>query len=262
MDINPLLRRIDENKALISERRPLTPEEVKELDAYFRIETTYSSNALEGNSLDITETKILLEDGITVGGKPIRDCYEAVGHAKAYDFMLEAARSNPFSFSEDMILRLHKLFYAGIDTDNAGIYREHKVFITGTEYMPPEPGEVPSLMKGMVESLVEKWGSVHPIRLAAFAHQKLVDIHPFVDGNGRTARLLMNLILINRGYQIVNIPPVLRREYTTAIDMSRRSGRAVGEALAKFIAECEIESQKDFCRMFRIKLPKREDIAR
>jgi len=262
MDIRELLKRIDENKALIAERRPLAPEEVKELDAYFRIGITYSSNALEGNSLDITETKILLEDGITVGGKPIRDCYEAVGHAKAYDFMLEAARSNPFSFSENMILRLHKLFYVGIDPDNAGIYREHQVFITGTEYMPPGAEEVPLFMRSMVESLAQKWDSIHPVRLAAFAHQKLVDIHPFTDGNGRTARLLMNLILINRGYQIVSIQPILRREYIAAIETSRRGGRAEGEALAKFIAECEIEAQKDYCRMFRIKLPKREYIVR
>jgi len=262
MDIRPLLKRIEENKALIAERRPLTPVEVKELDAYFRIGMTYTSNALEGNSLDITETKILLEDGITVGGKPIRDCYEAVGHANAYDFMLEAARSEPFLFSEDMILRLHKLFYISIEPDNAGIYRKHQVIITGTDFIPPEAEKVPLLMRDMVKSLTERWGNTHPVQLAAFAHQKLVDIHPFTDGNGRTARLLMNLILINQGYQIVSIPPVLRREYINAIKKSQSGGGITSEALAKFIAECEIESQKDFCRMFRLKLPERNDIAR
>jgi len=262
MNIQSLLKRIDENKALIDKRRPLAIDEVKELDAYFRIGTTYSSNALEGNTLTLSETKVLLEDGITIGGKPIRDCYEAVGHAKAYDFMLEAARSDPFAFSEDMILKLHKLFYIGIDADKAGVYRDHQVFITGTEYIPPKPEQVPALVKGMVDALIEKWDSLHPVKLAAFAHRKLVDIHPFADGNGRTARLLMNLILVNRGYQIVSIPPVLRLEYINALKAAQRDKNPSDEAFIGMIAECVIEAQKDYCRMFDIKLPKKDDIAR
>ena len=105
MNLQILLKRIDDAKTEIDKRRPLTQEEAKQLDAYFRIGITYTSNALEGNSLTVTETKVLLEDGITVGGKPIRDCYEATGHASAYDFMLEAARSEPFVISEAIILR-------------------------------------------------------------------------------------------------------------------------------------------------------------
>ena len=95
MSGNALLERIDAYAQAIRERRPLTTDEVKELDAYFRIGMTYTSNALEGNSLTLSETKVLLEDGITVGGKPIRDCYEATGHARAYDYMLETARGGP-----------------------------------------------------------------------------------------------------------------------------------------------------------------------
>jgi len=262
VDIQTLLNRIDKTKALIDSRRPLRPEEVKNLDAYFRIGLTYSSNALEGNTLDLIETKILLEDGLTVGGKPIRDCYEAIGHANAYDFMLTAARSEPFAFSEDMILQLHKLFYQGIEPEKAGIYRDIQVYISGTDYMPPKPEDVPVLMKELVTMLVEKWDNTHPIRLAAFAHRKLVDIHPFVDGNGRTARLLMNLILINRGYQIVIIPPILRRDYISAIEAARSAKDSAGERFAGFIAECEIEAQKDFCRMHHIKPPQKDDIAR
>ena len=262
MNIQSLLKRIDENKALIDNRRPLAPEEVKELDAYFRIGTTYSSNALEGNTLTLSETKVLLEDGITIGGKPIRDCYEAIGHAKAYDFMLEAARSDPFIFSEEMILKLHKLFYIGIDADKAGVYRDHQVFITGTEYVPPKAEQVPVLMKGMVDALHEKWDSLHPVKLAAFAHRKLVDIHPFADGNGRTARLLMNLILVNRGYPIVSIPPVLRLEYINALKAAQRDKNPSDESFIGMIAECVIEAQKDYCRMFGITLPKRDEMTR
>ena len=110
MSGNALLDRIDAYAQAIRERRPLTPDEVKELDAYFRIGMTYTSNALEGNSLTLSETKVLLEDGITVGGKPIRDCYEATGHARAYDYMLETARGGPLQFQEEDILHLHALF--------------------------------------------------------------------------------------------------------------------------------------------------------
>jgi len=258
MEIQALLNRIDEYKTLIDNRRPLVPEEVKELDAYFRIGTTYSSNALEGNTLTLSETKVLLEDGLTAGGKSIRECYEAVGHASAYDYMLETARSKPFKFSEAMIIQLHKLFYQGIDSEKAGVYRGHQVFITGTEYIPPTAEEVPALMKGLTDELDEKWSTLHPVLLAALAHRKLVDIHPFVDGNGRTARLLMNLILVNRGYQIVTIAPVLRLDYINALKAAQREKGPTDEAFIKLIAECEIEAQKDYCRMFRIEQPGRK----
>jgi len=240
MELTAMLKRIDETKKRIEERRPLAPEEVKQLDAYFRVGLTYSSNALEGNSLTIVETKVLLEDGLTVGGKPIRDCYEATGHAKAYDFMLTVARSNPFDFSEEMILTLHKLFYQGIDAKNAGVYRNV---------------DVPALMTGLVDKLNAEWNQIHPIKLAAFAHRKFVDIHPFADGNGRTARLLMNLILINRGYQIVSIPPILRPEYISALQMAQRENNPSDEDFNMLMAECEFEAQKEFCRMFHIEMP-------
>ena len=256
MQLQALIQRIDEIKEWISNKRPLDPKEVKELDAYFRIGTTYTSNALEGNTLTLTETKVLLEDGLTAGGKPLRDSYEALGHAEAYDFMLETARSEPFLFDESMITKLHKLFFQMIDSEAAGTYRDVQVFITGTEYMPPPANEVPALMKELSNDLQQKWINEHPVILAAYAHQRLVDIHPFEDGNGRTARLLMNLILINKGYHLISIPPILRQEYITAINKGRRSGSKTGGALAIFIAECEIEAQKDFCRMFHIKPPK------
>ena len=258
MELSEMLERIDETKIWIERRRPLAAEEAKQLDAYFRIGTTYSSNALEGNSLTLIETKVLLEDGLTVGGKPIRDCYEAVGHAKAYDFMLQAARSSPFVFSEDMILTLHKLFYQGIDAENAGVYRNVRVFITGTDYVPPEAKEIPMLMKGLVDELNKKWNEAHPVMLASFAHRKLVDIHPFIDGNGRTARLLMNLILINQGYQIISIPPILRPDYISALQKAQREKNPCDAAFNTLMAECEIEAQRDFCRMFNIKPPRRE----
>src|SRR5674476_198508 len=115
MEITDMLARIDSLREKIQSKRPLSKEEAKELDSYYRIGLTYTSNAIEGNSLTLTETKVLLEDGITVGGKPIKDCYEATGHAEAYDFMLSAAKVKEFIISEEIITRIHFLFYKGID---------------------------------------------------------------------------------------------------------------------------------------------------
>lgn len=250
-----LFEKIDRYAEIIRNRRPLTPDEVKELDAYFRIDVTYSSNALEGNSLTLSETKVLLEDGITVGGKPIRDCFEATGHAKAYDFMLKLARSKDFVLTEEAILHLHYLFYSGVDAEKAGKYRTGQVFITGTEYVPPAAETVPELMREFIAEMNKKKDVLHPIHFAAYAHRRLVDIHPFQDGNGRTARLLMNLILVNRGYSIVSIPPVLRHDYIIALQQAQRNKAPSDELFIQLICECELESQRDYCRMFHIKLP-------
>lgn len=250
-----LLKQIDRYAKAIQARRPLTPEESKELDAYFRIGVTYASNALEGNSLTLSETKVLLEDGITVGGKPIRDCYEATGHARAYDYMLETARGGPLQFREEDILQLHALFYSGIDPAHAGRYREGQVFITGTEYVPPMAEEVPVQMAALMEELNRKKDTLHPVVLAAYAHRRLVDIHPFQDGNGRTARLLMNLILVNRGYCIATIPPILRHDYITALQQAQRTRNPTDTPFVNLICQCELEAQKDYCRLFRIRLP-------
>jgi Uncharacterized conserved protein len=262
MELQSLLKRTDEYKALIDSRRPLAPQEIKELDAYFRIGTTYSSNALEGNTLTLSETKVLLEDGITVGGKSMRECNEAIGHGRAYDFMLEIARSESFTFSEDMILHLHKLFYEGIDAAQAGVYRSHQVFISGTEYIPPTAEDVPALMKELVSELNNKIEKLHPVELAALAHRRLVDVHPYTDGNGRTARLLMNLVLVNQGYQLALIPPVLRLDYINALKAAQRDKTPSDAAFVKLIAECVIEAQRDYCRMFRIKLPEKDSTTR
>ena len=248
-----LFNKADQYKKIIQAARPLKPEEIKKLDAYFKIGLTYSSNALEGNTLTISETKVLLEDGLTAGGKPLKDSLEAIGHAKAYDFMLQMVREKPFEITEHIILELHRLFYEGIDKQNTGKYRDISVYITGTDYLPPEPEQVPQLMKEYVHKVNQLSGKVHPIELAALAHKWLVDIHPYVDGNGRTARLLMNLLLMHDGYGIVSIPPVLRVEYIDALRVSQRANQPDAEPFIKLIAECTIETQKDYCRLLRIK---------
>ena len=251
-ELDLLLQRIDNNREIINARRPLKPEEVRELDAYFKIGSTYASNALEGNSLTLEETKVLLEDGITVGGKPIRDYYEATGHAAAYEYMLSAARSSSIAFTADMLCKLHRLFYSGIDSDNAGQYRNHQVFITGTDYLPPLAEDVPGLMDDFINELNTRKDTTHPILFAAYAHRRLVDIHPFTDGNGRTARLLMNLILVNKGYCVVSIPPIWRHKYIQALIAAQRADDPSDEPFNLLIAECVLEAQRDYSRMLRI----------
>ena len=150
---------------------------------------------------------------------------------------------------------LHALFYGGIDPDHAGRYREGQVFITGTEYVPPPAEEVSGQMARLIDDLNQRKEALHPVLLAAYAHRCLVDIHPFQDGNGRTARLLMNLVLINKGYCVVSIPPVLRHDYITALQQAQRSRNPSDAAFIHLICQCELEAQKDYCRMFRIKLP-------
>ncbi len=248
--LQELLKKADSYKQKISSARPLAKEELQSLDNYFRIGFTYSSNALEGNTLTVSETKILLEDGITVGGRPLKDCYEAVGHGAAYDFMLELARQQDMSITEDAIKKLHRLFYQKVDADQAGQYRSIQVYISGTEYVPPAPDEVPRLMKHLIDLIHSSWATLHPIELAAMAHKRLVDIHPFTDGNGRTARLLMNLILVNAGYGVVSIPPVLRNDYIHALSVSRR--RNDMEPFSRLIAECVIETERDYCRLLKL----------
>ncbi len=257
MSYKALLEKIDFYRDEINKKRPLSAAEIKELDNYFKIGTTYASNAIEGNTLTLSETKVIIEDGITVGGKPLKFCYEATGHAKAYDYMIAVARGGDFEITEEVILKLHKLFYGGIDSEYAGKYRDIQVFITGTEYLPPTPDDVPNLMGEFVEKLREYKDTMHPIEYAAYAHRRLVDIHPFVDGNGRTARLLMNLILINRGYVAVSISPVLRFDYMQALQAAQRKSKPSDEAFVRLIAECEVEAQKDYFRMFRMPIPKK-----
>jgi transcriptional regulator with XRE-family HTH domain len=163
MSYKALLEKADFFKDEINRKRPLTKAEIRELDNYFKVGTTYASNAIEGNTLTLSETKVIIEDGITVGGKPLKFCYEATGHAKAYDYMISIARGDDFRITEEVILKLHKLFYSGIDEEYAGRYRDYQVFITGTEYLPPSPEDVPDLMKDFVSELHQKESVMHPI---------------------------------------------------------------------------------------------------
>ncbi len=223
--------------------RPLAPETLQSLRDYYRVGLTYSSNALEGNSLTISETKVILEDGISIGGKPLKDILEAVGHKKAYDFMYSLIKEK--NISEENIKQLHKLFYQGIDETNAGVYSKQRVFISGSEYNVAPYDQLDMLMSAMIEKFNKVRASEHPIVFAAKLHQEFVYIHPFVDGNGRVARLLLNLALLQDGYPIVVIPPICRSEYIAALE----KGHENENVFIQFIMERVVEAQRDYIRL-------------
>src|SRR5579864_8380904 len=202
---------IDVLKKEIDQYRPLSHHCIAMLKEYYRIGLTYSSNALEGNTLTETETKVIIEDGFTIGGKTLKEHFEVVGHSDAYDFMWEKAKSD--TFSEDDICALHRLFYYRIDQRDAGAYRTVGVVVTGTDFEFPKASHVPNLMEKFIQEIPAMKQHYHPVHYAAMVHAKLVTIHPFVDGNGRTARLLMNLALLQSGYVITIIPPIMRGDY-------------------------------------------------
>jgi Fic family protein len=239
-----LLTKIDTLKAKIDGYRPIEKGLMKQIRDYFRIGLTFSSNALEGNSLTETETKIIIEDGITIGGKPLRDHFEALGHAEAYEHLYAIAKRK--DITEADIKSLHRLFFYRIDAGNAGKYRKQRVIITGTDFMPPAPERIPDLMKSFVEAIPNQRSVNHPVEFAAILHKEIALIHPFIDGNGRAARLLMNLALLQAGYPLVIIPPILRRDY---LDTLNRTHKGDDTQFINFIAGVCYESAKEYLRL-------------
>jgi Fic family protein len=240
----PLLKKTDALRATIDSHRPLDAHMLKQIKEYFRIGMAYSSNALEGNSLTETETKIVIEDGITIGGKPVRDHLEALGHSEAYDLLYQLAKKQ--DITEANIKELHRLFYYRIDEKQAGVYRKQRVIITGTDFLPPAPEKIPALMESFIAGLPEARGQHHPVEFAAIVHKELVTIHPFIDGNGRAARLLMNLALLQAGYPITIIPPVLRRDY---LDTLNKTHKGDDGPFINFISGVCYESAKECLRL-------------
>lgn len=234
----------DEYKAKINALRPLSNEALTQVKEYYKIGLTYASNALEGNTLSLVETKVVLEDGITIGGKPLKDHYETVGHAKAFDEIIHLSKNT--TFTENDIKLLHKLFYEKIDNEKAGKYRTSQVIITGSDVELPKPEVLNEKMHEFILQLPKLKAELHPVEYAAMVHIIFVNIHPFTDGNGRVARLLMNLALLQSGYNIVVIPPVVRADYISAIQKTNNGNNA---DFINFISEMVLESQKEYLKI-------------
>lgn len=245
-----LIEKIDRYKKAIDELRPFEGHLLNEIKGYYRIGLTWSSNAIEGNTLTESETKVLLEDGLTVGGKPLRDTFEALGHAQAYDFMFTLLGSH--RITETDVLTMHRMFYKDIDPDRAGQYRTEPVIITGSKYAVCKVGLIEAEMNKLFQWVASDRDKYHPVEFAAQLHKRFVFIHPFIDGNGRISRLLMNTALIQEGYMLAVIPPVLRQEYISLLERAHKDDRPFTD----FIAERVLESEKDIMRLLHIQFPK------
>lgn len=200
-------------------QKPLETSQLQKLQTYFNLAYTYESNRIEGNTLSLQETNLVVNEGITVGGKTLQEHLEAINHQEAIHF-IEQLVVNFQTFNKSVLLQLHRLILMGIDTKNAGVYRTVEVRISGSKHLPPSPLLLNDLMEGYFEFYELNKRTMHPVLLAAEMHERLVTIHPFIDGNGRTARLVMNLVLLQNGYTLVNIKGNLknRLKYYQALE--------------------------------------------
>jgi Fic family protein/DNA-binding XRE family transcriptional regulator len=200
-DLGIALEIIDKQKKELNRLRKLDSYKIAQA---LELEYTYESNKIEGNTLTLQETDIVINEGITVAGKSMQEHLEAINHNDAIAFVKELMQ-NKSSITESNLLKIHNLVLRGVDTANAGKYRSVQVMIKGSKHMPPAPFLVAKQMEDLFIWYNNNKRSLHPVVLAAEMHERLVTIHPFIDGNGRTSRLLMNLILLQHGYVIANI---------------------------------------------------------
>ncbi|GGY35475.1 cell division protein Fic [Bacterioplanes sanyensis] len=218
--MNPFAK-LDALKAKLDEYRPLDKTVTASLHEELVLQWTYNSNAIEGNTLTLKETKVALE-GITIGGKTLREHFEAINHRDAI-LMVEELVEKQQPLNEWTIKNLHQLVLKNIDTENAGRYRTVNVLISGAEHRPPSALQVAEQMAAFSEWCRNGAQQLHPIERAARVHGEFVKIHPFADGNGRTSRLLMNLELMKAGFPATVIEVAQRLHYYQALDKAHCS---------------------------------------
>ncbi|MBP9850348.1 MAG: Fic family protein [Candidatus Peribacteraceae bacterium] len=212
--LDPRIRkRLDEKLAKLNKLRPLSVSHVQKLRGQLEIEMTYNSNAIEGNSLTLRETWLVLNEGITIKGKPLKDHLEAKDHQEALDFLYELISGQHCTISEYLIRQFHQLVVRETEKEWAGKYRNGTVIIGGAKHMPPDALDVPRQMENLIHWLKKNDGKLHTVELAAILHHKLAFIHPFFDGNGRTSRLVMNVVLMRKGFPLAIILKNDRRKY-------------------------------------------------
>lgn len=239
-----IFSRIDALREQLDKRRPLTAGELKRLQDEFLVEYTYNSNAIEGNTLTLQETALVLE-GLTIDQKPLKDHLEAVGHKDAFLYVQELVRGK-VSFSETTIKQIHALVLMDRPEDR-GIYRCIPVRIMGAYHTPPDPIMIPELMGKLTkEYTISK---LHPIEQAALFHLKFEGVHPFVDGNGRTGRLILNLLLMQNGYPPISVKFADRKKYYEAFDAYYRDGnsREMVELVMHY-------TQEQICRLLNLRM--------
>jgi len=241
MELSMLLNEIDRKKVALDGRRPLPAATVESIRQAMRLEWTYHSNALEGNTLTLRETQVVLE-GLTIGGgKTLREHLEAVNHAHAVDY-LEGLVKRDEPLTQVVARQLHSLILRGVDDEHAGEWRKVPVAISGSRHVPPSPSDVAPMMRDLFDWYDGEGARLHPVERAARFHHRFVYIHPFVDGNGRTARLLMNLILMSQGYPpaVIKADPQRRIAYLDALETASVDGQL--EPFESVVAEAVAES--------------------
>jgi len=229
--------KLDKLKSKLDQHRPLSHEIVQNLHEDLLLKWTFNSNAIEGNTLTLQETKVVLE-GITIGGKSLREHFEAINHKEAILFVEKLAKKDTI-LNEYDIRSIHSLILKNIDEQNAGKYRNINVLISGAEHKPPQTLDVPSKMQEFIKWHKDNYKNLHPVELAARVHIDFVGIHPFIDGNGRTSRLLMNLELIKQGYPPAIIKVENRLEYYKALDLAhtKKEYKAFMQFICKVVEE-------------------------
>lgn len=241
-ELSSILKEVDALKVELSFLRPLPPEALKKIEDALEMEYTYESNRIEGNTLTLQETALVVNEGITISGKSMREHLEAINHAQAIDFIKDIARQD-IEISERTIKEIHAIVLHGINRENAGRYRTVPVMITGSTRMPPQPYLIEKQMEDFILRFqqMERDG-IHPVIIAAYLHDELVKIHPFFDGNGRTCRLLMNLYLLQHGYTIVTLKGDndKKLQYYKALEKSHTEYEP--EAFYMLVAEAEKEA--------------------
>ena len=209
----------------------------------FELRFTHNSTAIEGNTLTLMETKVVLEDGVSIGGKELREIYEVVNHKKAYEYVKKCIAENK-PLTENIVKDLHAILTENIIV--GGIYRNQEVRISGAGFTPPAGNEMYVQIKSFYEDLKYK-KDLNPIELAAWTHAEFVRIHPFVDGNGRTSRLLMNYQLMINGYLPVSVDKEDRLDYYNALEQYAAHGNL--EPFADFVAELEEKQLDEYLKL-------------
>lgn len=219
--------------------KKLSKEEFVKFENSFFTELTYNSNAIEGNSLSLEETAIVVNEGLSPQGKTLREIYEAKNHMKALEFI----RDYKGEINELFILKIHSIVLKNISEMFAGRYRENPVRVAGSDFRFPSPEKVPQLIGNLVYWYNKNKKKMHPLELAAIFSMKLVSIHPFVDGNGRVSRLLMNFILQKKKYPWINVYNKQRQGYLKAV---RKGNDESYEEILNFLINSIKENMKDF----------------
>lgn len=254
-----IYERIVKKKKELDRLRPFSKASLRRLKENFVIESTYNSNAIEGNTLTKSETRLVLEDGITIGGKSLREHFEAVNHKKAIDYVEKIVKENK-KITKEILCKLNDIILDNIEEEEKGIYRLRKVHIAGASFIPAMPKLVPDLMSKYLTWLNKNKDSMNIVEYAALAHEKFTFIHPFIDGNGRVARLLSNILLMQKGCPPIIILKTERKKYIRTLDLCHQEkygpfvnfiGQNIERALSIWIEALKIPEEGDDYMLLR-----------